>query len=91
MSIKIILAAVLLSISSATYSRTKWHQNNVSGRRVILTQELVNKETANSVFNIEKDYSLSEDVKLPANCRLYFNGGTLNGNHKVIGLCRCEI
>ena len=87
MSIKIILAAVLLSISSATYSRTEWHQNNVSDRRVILTQKLVNKETANSVFNIEKDYSLSEDVKLPANCRLYFNGGTLSGNHKVIGLC----
>ena len=63
-------------------------KNIVNGKN-ILTQEMVSK--SNTIYEIRYDFTLSENVTIPANCVLEFDGGsisddgegknTINGNN----------
>lgn len=67
--------------------------NNGMGRVVLrknlvegvntLTQNMINK--SNTIYIIQYDFTLGEDITIPANCLLEFNGGCINGNNIIIG------
>lgn len=70
--------------NSALYSglgRTYLRKNIVTlegtGKNV-LTQAMVN--TANTIYHIQYDYDLGEDITMPAGCVLEFDGGSINGS-----------
>lgn len=39
----------------------------------------------NTVFVIQYDYTLAEDITIPANCVLQFDGGSISGEHTITG------
>lgn len=61
-------------------------KNVISGVNT-LTQEMINQ--ANTIYIFQYDYVLGEEIKVPANCVLQFDGGsisegTINGNDTCI-------
>ncbi len=55
----------------------------------VLTQQMFadmkGKSRTNTVFAIQYDYTLQEDIVMPEGSVLYFDGGSLGGGHKVTG------
>lgn len=63
-----------------TYSgmgRKILRKNIVNGVNT-LTQSMINQ--ANTVYVIQYDFTLGEDITVPANCVLEFDGGSISGN-----------
>ena len=56
--------------------RVVLRKNIVNGKN-ILTQSMINKP--NTTYIIRRDYLLSEDITIPANCVLKFRGGSICG------------
>ena len=68
---------------------------NISSQKVvylvrnndILTQRLFkdssDKPLENTRFVIQYNYSLSEDISIPDNCVLVFEGGSISGKHSI--------
>jgi hypothetical protein len=48
-----------------------------------LTQDMINE--ANTIYIIRYDYTLKEDITIPANCVLEFDGGSISGAYNVTG------
>ena len=48
-----------------------------------LTQEMIN--TANTIYVIQYDFTLGEDITVPEGCILEFEGGSISGNKTVTG------
>lgn len=46
-----------------------------------LTQDMINE--ANTIYIIRYDYTLKEDITIPANCVLQFDGGSISGNNTI--------
>lgn len=57
-------------------------RKNIKEGKNILTQDMINKE--NTIYVIKYDFTLNEDITIPANCVLEFDGGSLKGN-TIIG------
>lgn len=65
--------------------------NNGMGRVVLrknlvegvntLTQSMINK--SNTIYVIQYDFTLSEDITIPDNCVLKFNGGSIKGTGSI--------
>ena len=61
--------------------RVYLRKNIVNGVNT-LTQKMINK--ANTIYHIQYDYALGEDITVPANCVLEFDGGSLS-NGVLVG------
>ena len=51
--------------------------------RNIITQDMINQ--ANTIYVIRYDFTFGEDITVPANCILKFNGGSISGAYTIIG------
>lgn len=49
----------------------------------VLTQAMIN--TANAAYVIMYDFTMSEDITVPANCVLDFDGGSISGGYTLTG------
>ena len=49
----------------------------------VLTQAMINRP--NTIYVIQHDYTLGEDITIPANCVLEFDGGSISGAHTLTG------
>lgn len=58
------------------------HKNVVNGVNT-LTQAMMNE--TNTKYVIKYDYMLGENITIPANCVLEFDGGSINGEHTLTG------
>lgn len=52
-------------------------------RKNILTQDMINK--SNTIYIIQYDFNLGEDITIPANCVLEFDGGSISGAQTLTG------
>ena len=52
-----------------------------------LTQDMINE--ANTIYIIRYDYTLKEDITIPANCVLQFDGGSISGEFTLTGANTC--
>lgn len=57
-------------------------KNIVSGVNT-LTQTMINK--SNTIYIIQYDFNLGEDITIPANCVLEFDGGSISGDYTITG------
>lgn len=48
-----------------------------------LTQSMINQQ--NTIYVIQYDFTLGENITVPANCVLKFDGGSISGVHTVTG------
>ena len=62
-------------------------KNIVSGVNT-LTQTMINK--SNTIYVIQYDFTLGEDITIPANCVLEFDGGSISSNYTLSGTVRNE-
>lgn len=55
----------------------------------VLTQQMFagkkGKPRTNTVFSIQYDYTLQEDIEVPVGSILYFDGGSVGGGHRLTG------
>lgn len=51
--------------------------------RNILISNMINQP--NTIYEIRYDFTLSEDITIPDNCILKFNGGSISGNYSITG------
>lgn len=49
----------------------------------VLTQAMINRP--NTIYVIQHDFTLGEDITVPANCILEFDGGSISGEHTLTG------
>lgn len=63
-------------------NRVVLKKNIVNGKN-ILTQEMVSK--SNTIYEIRYDFTLGEDVTIPNNCVLKFDGGSISGAYTITG------
>ena len=56
-----------------------------------LTQDVLDKNIEKSIFSVEKDYLLSGNIIVPANCTLEFKGGKISGDYTITGQNTCII
>lgn len=69
----------------ANYSglgRKYLRKNLVNGVNT-LTQSMISQP--NTIYIIQYDFTLGEDIAIPENCVLEFNGGSINGNYNLSG------
>lgn len=52
-------------------------------RKNILTQNMINKP--NTIYEIRYDFILNENITIPVNCILKFNGGSISGEYILTG------
>ena len=57
-------------------------KNMVNGVNT-LTQSMINDE--NTIYIIQYDFVLGDDITVPANCVLEFDGGSISGNYIITG------
>lgn len=58
-------------------------RKNIVGTDNILTKNMLSKK--NTTYEIRYDFIITEDITIPANCTLKFNGGSIGGGHTLIG------
>ena len=58
-------------------------KKNIVSNVNTLTQAMIN--TANTIYIIQYDFTLGENITVPANCVLEFEGGSISGNHTLTG------
>lgn len=56
-------------------------ENKIGGRN-LLTQSMIDEPNKTYVF--QYDFVINSDIKVPANCTLEFEGGSINGLNKII-------
>ena len=66
----------------AQYKTIILKKNLVNGVNT-LTQEMMS--ATNTKYVIKYDYVLGEDITIPANCVLEFDGGSISGKHTITG------
>lgn len=69
----------------ASYSglgRVYLRKNFVDGKNV-LTQDMISNE--NTIYIIQYDFTLCENINIPANCVLKFDGGSISGAYTFTG------
>lgn len=69
-------------------NRVALKKNIVNGKN-ILTQEMVS--TPNTIYEIRYDFTLSENVTIPANCVLKFDGGSISGAYTLTANYTCIV
>ena len=69
-------------ISASHTKRIVLHNNVVNGEKK-LNQAMINEP--NTIYVIENDLELAEDVTIPPNCTLEFNGGSISGSCSLSG------
>lgn len=52
-------------------------------KKNILTAVMLSE--ANTIYEIRYDFNLDEDITIPNNCVLKFDGGSINGEHTITG------
>lgn len=52
-------------------------------KKNILTPGMINQP--NTIYEIRYDFNLGEDITVPANCVLEFDGGSISGEHTITG------
>lgn len=62
--------------------RVVLRKNLVNGVNT-LTQNMINK--SNTIYIIQYDFTLGENITVPANCVLLFEGGSISGEHTITG------
>lgn len=84
------------SASFSGMGRVYLRKNMVSNVNT-LTQDMFYKgeigsrtPNTNTVFIIQYDYTIAEDITIPDDCVLQFDGGSIGGNH-VVDLNNCQI
>ena len=70
-----------ISSSNNGMGRIVLRKNIVEGVNT-LTQSMINK--SNTIYVIQYDFTLIEDITIPENCVLKFDGGSLNGNNSIL-------
>lgn len=60
----------------------KYLRKNIVDNINVLTQDMISEE--NTVYIIQYDYELAEDITIPANCVLEFEGGAISGNNNLV-------
>lgn len=58
-------------------------EDEVPNLQNCLTQDMINE--ANTIYIIRYDYTLKEDITIPVNCVLKFDGGSISGEHTITG------
>lgn len=75
---KVILRKNIVEVEDPTYGKIK---------KNILYQDMINN--SNTIYVIQYDFTLGEDITIPENCILEFNGGSLSGDNTIIGNNTC--
>lgn len=75
-----------ISSSNNGMGRVVLRKNLVEGINT-LTQSMINKN--NTIYIIQYDFTLGEDIIIPANCVLEFNGGSISGAYTLTGNNTC--
>ena len=70
------------SSSNNGMGRVVLRKNIVEGINT-LTQTMINK--SNTIYIIQYDFTLGEDITVPENCILEFDGGSINGSFTLTG------
>lgn len=63
-------------------------EDEVPNLQNCLTQDMINED--NTVYIIRYDFTLREDITIPANCVLEFDGGSLNNGNITVGYCEIK-
>lgn len=61
----------------------KYLQKNIVSGKNVLTQAMVSD--ANTIYVIQYDFTLDEDITVPVNCVLEFDGGSISGEYTITG------
>lgn len=72
-----------LASTLQTYKTVVLKYNIVDGHN-LLTQAMVSH--TNTKYVIKWDYELAENITIPANCVLQFDGGSISGSHTITGV-----
>lgn len=85
---QVILVLVLMNLWTVLSVRADKNNNIILKEHVvngvnILMQEDMNEE--NTVYTIQYDFKLGEDITVPRNSVLEFDGGSINGEHTLKG------
>lgn len=62
----------------------KYLQKNIVSGKNVLTQAMMSD--ANTIYVIQYDFTLGENITVPANCVLEFEGGSISGEHTLTGV-----
>lgn len=71
-----------ISSSNNGMGRVILRKNLVEGVNT-LTQNMINK--SNTIYIIQYDFTLGEDITVPYDCILEFDGGSISGEHTITG------
>ena len=70
------------SFSGKGYKILRKNIQTVDGKiKNILTSDMINQP--NTIYEIRYDFTLGEDITIPVNCVLKFNGGSLEGDYTI--------
>lgn len=70
--------SILISdINRSIADRQLEYYEDLYGTKNLLTQEMLSQ--SNTVYHIQYDYSTNEDITVPSNCTLLFEGGSITG------------
>lgn len=58
-------------------------ENSNKVNKNILTQDMINEP--NTIYEIRYDFTLGEDITIPENCILQFDGGSISGAYTLTG------
>lgn len=93
----LIISVLLLSTPLTLDAKNNNHEGLVGKHRVVLnsnetkggnvlTQEMMPlRNGKNTVYVIKENYRLEKNLKIPENCELYFDGGSIDGNYNLQG------
>lgn len=70
-------------IAPCTYKTVVLKQNITKQNLNVLTQFMLNEYGKNTKFVIKWDYVLVDDITIPANCVLEFDGGSISGEYMI--------
>lgn len=62
----------------------KYIKRNITNGRNILTQEVF--DSPNTIYEIKYDFELDDNINIPENCTLFFNGGKFIFNNSTLTL-----
>lgn len=82
-NVNVNVRAVVTDPNVTVQYKTKVLQKNVVNGVNTLTPAMISE--ANIKYIIKYDYTLSDDITVPANCVLEFDGGSISGEHTITG------
>ena len=72
--------------SNDKYARVILGENSKNGINTF-TQNMISR--VNTIYVVQYDFELTENITIPANCVLEFEGGSIGGNYSIIGTNTC--